>query len=78
MKLKMLALLLFVSLLCMAAPALAGNDVDEIKYKVSITMPAGYDHIYLYDQPSSTKGKNLGKIDNGEYVTGISSVERKS
>lgn len=77
MKLKMLVLLLFVSLLCLEAPALAGNDVNGVKYKVSITMPAGHDHIYLYDQPSSTNGKNLGRIDNGEYVTGISSVERK-
>ena len=62
---------------CMAAPALAANDVNGVKYRVNITMPAGHDHIYLYDQPSSSNGKNLGRIDNGEYVIGISSVERK-
>ena len=77
MKSKVLVLLLVVCFLCMALPAMASNDVNGVRYRVNITMPAGYDHIYLYDQPSSSNGTNLGRIDNGEYVTGISSVKRK-
>lgn len=77
MKSKVLVLWLVVSFLCFAAPALAANDVSGVRYRVSITMPAGHDHVYLYDEPSSSNGKNLGRIDNGEYVTGIYSVERK-
>ncbi|MBR1558943.1 MAG: SH3 domain-containing protein [Clostridia bacterium] len=69
-------LLALLMLLCSAAPALAGSDVKGVRYRVNITMPAGHDHIYLYDQPSSSNGKNLGRIDNGDYVTGISSIER--
>ena len=70
-------MLLLMVLLCIATSAQAGNSVKGVKYRVNITMPAGHDHIYLYDQPSSSNGKNLGRINNGEYVTGISSVQRK-
>ena len=77
MKRLSVLLALLVSLLYIALPAFAANDVNGVKYRVNITMPAGHDHIYLYDQPSSSNGKNLGRIDNGEYVIGISSVERK-
>lgn len=74
-KLSLLLVLLMLQL-CVTVPALAGNDVKGVRYRVNITMPAGKDHIYLYDQPSSSNGNNLGRIDNGDYVTGISSVER--
>lgn len=77
MKRLTVLLVLLMLLLCVTAPAQAGNDVNGVKYRVNITMPAGHDHIYLYDQPSSSNGKNLGRINNGEYVIGISSVERK-
>ena len=76
MKRLSVQLVLLMVLLCIAVPALASNDVRGVRYRVNITMPAGKDHIYLYDEPSSSKGKNLGRIDNGDYVTGISSVER--
>ena len=37
-------------------------------YSLWVTMPAGYDHVYLYDRPSSTKGYNLGRINDGDVV----------
>lgn len=77
MKITSVLLVLIMVLSFTATPALAGNDVKGVTYRVNVTMPAGHDHVYLYDQPSSSNGKNLGRIDNGEYVIGISSVERK-
>ena len=76
---KRLAILfvLILALQCTTVSAMAGNGVNGVRYRVNITMPAGHDHIYLYDQPSSSNGKNLGRNDNGAYVTGISSVQRK-
>ena len=35
-------------------------------YRVYSTNPKGY--CYLYDQPSSVNGRNLGRYDNGEYI----------
>ena len=35
---------------------------------VDTTYPAGYTFSYMYDQPSSTYGKNLKKLNDGEYV----------
>lgn len=36
------------------------------RYWIYSTDPYGY--CYLYDKPSSSKGKNLGRYENGEYV----------
>ena len=77
MKRLTILLVLIIMLVCAVMPVLAENGVNGVRYRVNITMPAGHDHIYLYDQPSSSNGKNLGRINNGEYVTGISSVQRK-
>lgn len=77
MKRVTVILVLFMLLSCIKMASLAADDVRGVRYQVNITMPAGHDHIYLYDQPSSSNGKNLGRINNGEYVTGIFSVERK-
>lgn len=55
-----------------AVPASFADGYQDTSYAgwyiVNITMPAGYDHIYLYDRPSSTKGNNLGRINNGASV----------
>ena len=51
--------------------ALAAGDPNycyEGWYIVNITKPAGRAYIYLYDQPSSTQGRNLGRVDNGTYA----------
>ena len=51
--------------------ALASNYKDysvEGVYSLWVTMPADHDHVYLYDRPSSTKGRNLGRIDDGDLV----------
>lgn len=74
---RLSTLLVLILVLSCVAPALAVDNVKGVKFRVNITMPAGKDHIYLYDEPSSSNGNNLGRIDNGEYVTGISSVDRK-
>ena len=49
--------------------ALAYQDYSASGYySLWVTKPADHDHVYLYDRPSSTKGMNLGRIDNGDLV----------
>lgn len=73
MKKHLSALILFALLVsALAVPAAFASGYQDTNYAgwyvVDITMPAGHDHIYLYDIPSSTKGSNLGRIENGTSV----------
>jgi len=50
-------------------PAYVFNEEDvEGWYVVSTILPEDHDYSYIYDQPSSTLGKNLGQVDDGESV----------
>ena len=63
----MMVLALSVSTLC--GTALAYEDYSASGYySLWVTKPADHDHVYLYDRPSSTEGRNLGRIDNGDVV----------
>ena len=63
----MMVLALAVSTLC--GTALAYEDYSASGYySLWVTKPADHDHVYLYDRPSSTEGRNLGRIDNGDLV----------
>lgn len=65
--LVMMALAMVFSALC--DTALAYQDYSASGYySLWVTKPADHDHVYLYDRPSSTKGMNLGRIDNGDLV----------
>lgn len=59
-------LLLAVLLMALVPAALADSIYNYSLYEVASQAPNGY--CYLYDQPSSTYGKNLGRHNNGEYV----------
>ena len=62
-------LVLVVFALSGAAMAEGRRDYSvEGVYKLRVTMPADHDHVYVYDRPSSSTGKNLGRIDNGDLV----------
>lgn len=37
-------------------------------YYVDTVYPSGYTYSYIYDQPSSINGKNLGRVNDGQYV----------
>lgn len=37
-------------------------------YTVDTVTPADYTYSYIYDQPSSSNGKNLGRVNDGEQV----------
>lgn len=75
---KLLSLLILAALVAsLACVALAGNyDPDEADkdksvagwYTVKATVPDGITYTYLYNKPSSTKGDNLAKLDNGTKV----------
>lgn len=77
MKKMLCALLAAMLAASLIFAAFAGNyEPDEADkdtsaagwYRLQITMPEGNTHIYLYDKPSSTKGDNLGKLENGAKV----------
>ena len=77
MKKMLCALLAVVLAASLIFAAFAGNyEPDEADkdtsaagwYRLQITAPAGNTHIYLYNKPSSTKGDNLGKLENGAKV----------
>ncbi len=67
---------LVASLLCGATAATKvfepdenGRDYDsEGWYIVYSIVPEDHDYSYIYDQPSSSKGKNLCRADDGEEV----------
>ena len=63
----LMVLALAVSVLCSSALAYEDYSTSGF-YSLWVTMPADYDHVYLYDLPSSTQGRNLGRIDNGDQV----------
>ena len=64
-----MVLALMASVLCSGALASGYKDYStEGLYSLWVTMPENYDHVYLYDRPSSTKGRNLGRIDDGDLV----------
>lgn len=63
----MMVLAIVVSMLCSTALAYEDYSVSGY-YSLWVTKPADHDHVYLYDRPSSTKGRNLGRIDNGDLV----------
>lgn len=50
----------------MSKNSLASIDAVYDTCRVYSTNPKGY--CYLYDQPNSTKGKNLGRYNNGEFI----------
>ena len=63
----MLAALL--ALTCLTPATLAENDYTaEGWYEVFSIVPENYDFSYIYDQPSSTYGTNLGKARDGSEV----------
>ena len=69
----MLLTALIAALFCSFTVAFADGDYDysyEGWYEVYVVMPADHTYSYIYDQPSSTKGRNLGRVDNGEVVYG--------
>ena len=37
-------------------------------YTVFTLVPEDHDYSYIYDKPSSSKGKNLGRVDDDESV----------
>ena len=41
---------------------------EEGWYRVNTTAPEGYDYSYIYSKPSSTQGRNLGKVEDDEVV----------
>lgn len=63
----MLVLAVIISILCNTALAYEDYSASGY-YSLWVTKPADHDHVYLYDRPSSTKGRNLGRIDNGDMV----------
>lgn len=70
----MLLTALIAALSCTFTFALAEDYVDysyEGWYEVYVVKPADHTYSYIYDRPSSTKGKNLGRVDNGEMVYGF-------
>ena len=65
-----IALVAILLLASIQIPVLAESRDYSVKgsYVLRITVPKNRTYIYLYDKPSSTKGKNLGKIENGDSV----------
>lgn len=63
MKKWMLFALILAALLSVCCLALADA------YVVTSTQPNGY--CYLYDQPSSVNGRNLGQYDNGAWIEAL-------
>lgn len=65
---------LLTSLLCAAFAAKFEPDEADKDYTsagwyvVSSKVPEDHTYSYLYDKPSSTKGKNLGRADDGTKV----------
>lgn len=58
---------LFLITLCTAPAAMAYSYYDDYpQYVVESYSPSGY--CYLYDAPSDTQGRNLGRHNNGEIV----------
>lgn len=37
-------------------------------YVVNTVKPSGYTYSYIYDRPTSSSGKNLCRVDDGEWV----------
>ena len=70
----LLAIVLPASLVCAATaanyqPDEADKDTSKAGwYRVQATTPEGITYSYLYDRPSSTQGKNLGKLEDGAKV----------
>lgn len=62
--------LLVMAMLVSAVGFAASASGDSVRgwYSLWVTMPADHDHVYVYDMPSSTRGNNLGRINNGEWV----------
>ena len=68
-KVLMVAMVLVLAVSTLCNTALAYQDYSASGfYTLWVTMPENYDHVYLYDMPSSTQGRNLGRIDNGDRV----------
>ena len=68
-KILMAAMVLALAVSALFNTALAYDDYAASGYyRLWVTMPENYDHVYLYDLPSSTQGRNLGRIDNGDRV----------
>ena len=65
---------LLTSLLCAAfAAKFVPDEADKNYasagwYRVSSKVPEDHTYSYIYDKPSSTKGKNLGRADDGAKV----------
>lgn len=68
---KIVSLLLLAVLLAALLPtAMADSIFNYSLYRVMSKNPNGY--CYLYSEPSSITGTNLGRHENGEYVGMIS------
>ena len=70
-KFVLMLMVLALAVSALGGTALACSQEDwsvSGVYSLWVTKPADHDHVYLYDRPSSTKGQNLGRIDNGDLV----------
>ena len=65
---RTIAMILILTLTAVICSAALACEEWYDTYMLRITKPAGRSYIYLYDRPSSTKGANLGRIDNGDIA----------
>ena len=64
---KLVSVLLLAALIAALIPcAMADSIYNYSLYEVRSFNPNGY--CYLYDRPSSSQGRNLGRHENGELV----------
>ena len=73
MKKRVVWVLAVLLLLALLPSALADSIYNYDLYKVMSQKPNGY--CYLYSEPSSSNGRNLGRHDNGEIVGVISHTD---
>lgn len=68
-KVLVLALTLLLAVGLLASASAAGKDYSvEGDYVVKTKVPKNYKYSYIYSEPSSTLGENLGRVDDGEEV----------
>ena len=67
--LSVLAIVALLASMCGFAAAAEQKDYSvEGWYRVYSITPEDHDYSYIYDRPSSSQGKNLGRVDDDEYV----------
>ena len=81
MKRLLVSVLLLALLACVCCPGHAAELKKDYSkagwYRVYTVLPEDMDYSYMYNKPSSSSGKNLGRIDDDEYVY-VSFVVKKS